>query len=264
MKKYLSLVLTLVLVLTLAACNKNDDAKDDKAKEDEKKTEEQVGGTDKKDEPKGEASDFSYVILRDNLDALIANSKSVDEFKIPSEKVVVKQGGDIVPGVYDLEILEGNGNIIGTRVDFFNVPMNWIGQKKEESQSYPSKYRVILLEGDEIEFLDVQTIKLTAVKEFSSGLELHNGNYIVGKDIPEGKYKFSTNIKMDPEYGALGWTIEVYNPAEDEDRDVYFTPDQSDSEVELVSGEIITVSCDSFVSQEGLNPDDAILSFVQK
>lgn len=300
MKKWTSILLTLLLVFALAACSKtgSDSAKDDKAEAD-KKTEEQKSDDSKKDEKKDDAkteekteekddkieekadekkdedkdnkdnkaatdgANLGLDVLKGRVSELTANGKSVDELMIKeNEKVLVTQGGEVVPGIYDMEILEGNGNIMGDRVDFYDISINWIGDMKGAEQAYPSKFRVILLEGDQLEFPAIQKIKLTAIKDFIPTEQLGIGNYIVGRDILPGKYKLSTNVKMDPEYDLLGWDLEIYNVLEDEDEEVSLTPKQSETVVELLEGEILTVDYNTILDQDDLNPDDARLIFV--
>lgn len=293
MKKWTSILLTLLLVFALVACSKtgSDSTKDDKAEAD-KKTEEQKPDDSKKDEtkeeskteekadekadenkdddkddkdekPATEGSDFGLDVLKGRVSELAANGKSIDELSVKEgEKILVTQGGEIVPGIYDLEVLQGDGNIMGDRVDFYDISINWIGDMKSAEQAYPSKFRVILLEGDELEFPDIQKIKLTAIKDFMPSEELGIGNYIVGRDILPGKYKLSTNVKLNPEYDVLGWDLEIYNVLEDDDLEVSLTPKESETVVELLEGEIITVDYSTSIEQDGLKPDDARLIFI--
>lgn len=60
----------------------------------------------------------------------------------------------------------------------------------------------------------------------------------------------------------MGWDLEIYNVLEDEDEEVSLTPKQSETVVELLEGEILTVDYNTILDQDGLNPDDARLIFV--
>lgn len=243
MKRILSMIMAFLMVFALAACNKSE------------------SGAAKDETSGGDSKDFSYLALKNNINGLIANSKSVEELNVGKDKVVVKDGGEVVPGIYDLEVLEGMGNIMADRVDFYKVSINWIGNKKEAGTKYPSKFRVILLEGDEIEFLTIDKVRLTAVKDFTPSTELATGQFIVGKDILPGKYKLSSNVAIDEEYTALGWDIMVYHPANDKEDSLGLNADNREVEVELKEGDILTVAYNTSIDQEGLDPDDARLNF---
>lgn len=291
MKKLSLIVLSFILVFALVACSKDDSSKkeEDKNKENTEQSGGQTSsGTDnkndqndkkedqkvdeKKDQKEDEADDkdddkdseavLGSEIFKADLSALIANGKSIDALDITEEKFEVKKGGIIEPGVYDVEVLSGDGNIMVDRKDFYSVPINLISDAKGSEQAYPSTCRLIFLEGDEVEIIGITKIKLTALTDFSPKTEFSNGNFIVGKDILPGKYKLSTNVTMDPKYDVLGWEIEIYNPAEDDDRTVNLNPGNMDAELELVEGEIMTVDYDTSI--EDMNPDEAKLIFTKE
>lgn len=253
MKKFLSILLSLLLIFALAACSKTESGE---PKQDEKKSEE--GKT--AEEPSAQAGALDYTALNGNIEAIIASSVSVDEYAGKGdEPIKIGKGEDIVPGVYDFEILEGKGNIMVDRVDFYDVSINFIGDAKSDDQSYLSKFRLILLEGDELTVPDINKFKLTAVKDFSPMTQLAIGNYIVGKDVAPGKYKLSTNVELDPQYEVLGWDVEIYDPKADDSFETALNPKQSDTVIDLKEGEIITVDYNSIITQEGLHADDAVL-----
>jgi hypothetical protein len=89
--------------------------------------------------------------------------------------------------------------------------------------------------------------------------QLGIGNYVVGRDIKAGTYKLSTNMKMDSEYGNLGWSLEIYNDATGDSKDQSYNPDNQDVAVKLTDGEIVTTSFDN--TQDGVSSDTARLIF---
>lgn len=175
------------------------------------------------------------------------------------DNIVVGQEGDIKPGIYDMEILGGRGNIFGERKDVTSLFINYIGQSKDSAdRSYPSKIRLVLFEGDSLELSEISKVKFTAIKDVEPTNELSTGEYIVGRDILPGKYKLSTNLEMDPDFGSLGWDISIYNDNTGQTRDIGLNPSSPDVAIKLEDGEIIRLKFDFF--SDG-NPDDIRLYF---
>ena len=114
----------------------------------------------------------------------------------------------------------------------------------------PSVIRVILFEGDTLDFSNISKIKLTAVENVSQSNEIGIGNYVVGRDIPAGTYTLSTNMTMDTEFENLGWNIGIYNEESGDERSQSLNPGNMDVTVKLSEGEIITTSF--------YNTDDAV------
>lgn len=172
---------------------------------------------------------------------LAAKSKSVDETYVVDD-LVVGQGKDIEPGIYDLEVTGGSGSISIDREisDFYGS--SWSLSAKGTDSNYPSVVRVILMEGDKIEFSSISKIKLTAVKTAKASTELGEGNYVVRRDIEAGTYKLSTNISLDDEFSDLGWTIDTSNLNTEDSRSQELTPNNADVAIKLEEGEVLTTS----------------------
>ena len=94
-----------------------------------------------------------------------------------------------------------------------------------------------------LSFRNISKIKLNAVPEkVTEATELGIGEYIVGRDVPAGKYKLSTNMEMDPQFANLGWDLDIYNDNEGNSRSQNFNPGNQDVAIELKEGEIISTS----------------------
>ncbi|RST99616.1 hypothetical protein CBF37_03995 [Vagococcus vulneris] len=172
----------------------------------------------------------------------------------------VKVGKDdaVTPGIYDLDILGGEGNILGDRKDGNPLLINWAGAANGISQ--PSKIRIILFEGDVLQFSDISQVKFTAVpKDVSPSNEIGVGEFIVGRDIAPGKYTLSTNMQMDPDFDTLGWDIQTLDIENSKIDNLRLSPANSDVSVDLKDGQIISTSY--YNSNNGENANDARLIF---
>lgn len=161
------------------------------------------------------------------------------------DKLKIGEKGDVKPGIYDLEILGGSGNIMGDRADYLAcMSINWVGAvKKPENNDSPSVIRILLFEGDTLELSNISKAKFTAInKPNEMSNKIGQGQYVVGRDIKAGTYKLSTNAKMDKEFENLGWEIGIYNFDKDEERDQTLNPENNDVVVKLEDGEVITTS----------------------
>lgn len=195
------------------------------------------------------------------LNKLADNTKSTDEVYVTG-KITVKKGGDIEPGLYDLQITGGSGNIMGERASTYaGMYINWLGAANNDNQTgYPSTIRILLLEGDILEFTDISKIKLSeAQKPESNTNETGIGNYIVGRDILPGTYKLSSNMTMDSEFSNLGWTLGIYTPKTNEERSQTYNPSNQDVVVKLKKGDILTTTFDN--TQYETSSDTAKLIF---
>lgn len=193
----------------------------------------------------------------DILNQLATISESTEEFYITGDLTIGHQQ-EIKPGIYDLEITGGSGNITGERAD---VPLfiNWVGEVKN-SGDYPSKIRMLLFEGDTLSFSNISKVKFNAIPEVvEPSNELGIGEFIVGRDIIAGDYKLSTNAKLNPEYDNLGWDISIYNDLDGSSRNQMFTATHNDVAVSLKDGEVISVNYSN--TDYGSSSDDARLIF---
>lgn len=196
--------------------------------------------------------------LAETFNMFAKGSVSTEEIYVVGD-IVIGKDGDVKPGIYDLEVTGGSGNIFGERKNYGMLFINYLGQTKDsEYRSYPSKVRLILFEGDTLQLSDISKVKFNAVGDVKPSTELKSGEYVVGRDILPGKYKLSTNLKMDPQFGNLGWDIEIYNDDTRQSRSVSLNPDSSDVAVKLSENEIIMLKF-NFID-EG-DPDDMVLKF---
>ena len=231
-KKNGYLLLSVLSLLALTACgNSSDSTKKEGASDTVHKVKESSEQAEKTQEP------------LDILNQLATMSKSTEELYVTGDLTVGNEQ-EIKPGIYDLEITGGSGNIMGERA---GVPLsiNWVGGAKG-SGDYVSKIRILLFEGDKLKFSNISKIKLNAIPEkVEPSNELGVGEFIVGRDIPAGDYKLSTNAKLNPEYENLGWSTRIYNDSDGQTRNQQLTGTNTDVAVSLKDGEIISISYDN-------------------
>ena len=152
----------------------------------------------------GSAKEDDNKSVLDELNKLAKNSEETDEIYITDE-ILVGEDKDVKPGIYDLEIIGGLGNVFGKRSTFQSLPINWAVSDKENSAGYPSSIRIILFNDDILSFRDISKVKFNTISdEVESSNELGIGQFIVGRDISPGEYKLSTNVEMDPQFENLG------------------------------------------------------------
>ena len=196
------------------------------------------------------------------LNELARNSTDTEEIYITDE-IIVGQEEEVKPGIYDLEITGGSGNIFGERSDIMFLDINWVGGTEGNDMGDPSKIRIILFEEDRLEFSDISKVKFNAVpEEVDPSNELGIGEFIVGRDIMPGDYKLSTNVEMDPEFENLGWNISIYNDDKGKQRNQMYTATNDDVLVSLKEGEIISLFYDNIDYES--SADEAKLIFTEK
>lgn len=248
-KKRGYILLSLLATVILTACSNNSD---DSKKE---YTTDTIHKVEESSEQIEEIEEIQEPL--DILNQLATISQSTEELYVTGDLTIGNEQ-EIKPGIYDLEITGGSGNIFGERA---NVPLfiNWVGGAKG-SGDYPSKLRILLFEGDILKFRNISKIKLIAVPEkVEPSNELGVGEFIVGRDIPAGDYKLSTNAKLNPEYANLGWSTRIYNDSDGQIREQQLTGVNTDVAVSLKDGEIISISYDN--TDHGSSSDDARLIF---
>ncbi len=224
--------ISLLLLISLTACASNSESTGSK-----KSSEEPIKVTNSSsDSQKTEDS------LPKIMNKLAANGQSVDEIYVTGD-ITVGNDATVKPGIYDLEVTGGLGNFTGTRKDINGLFFNWVLGTPDSGADYASKVRLILFDGDVLSFRNISKIKLNAVPEkVTEATELGIGEYIVGRDVPAGKYKLSTNMEMDPQFANLGWDLDIYNDNEGNSRSQNFNPGNQDVAIELKEGEIISTS----------------------
>lgn len=244
---YLLLSLLAIATLTTACSDNSGESKKDSTNDNVHKVKESSEQVEETQEP------------LDILNQLATMSQSTDELYVTGDLAIGSEQ-EIKPGIYDLEITGGSGNISGERA---NVPLfiNWLGGAKG-SGDYASKIRILLFEGDILKFRNISKIKLNAVPEkVESSNELGVGEFIVGRDILAGDYKLSTNAKLNPEYDNLGWSTRIYNDSDGQSREQQLTGSNTDVAVSLKDGEVISISYDN--TDYGSSSDDARLIFTK-
>ena len=259
MKNTKLLLTVLIAGSLLTACHTNNVSKDTALPE--------KNPTVKSDStPKSEKNSSMKDVTKENsrleeMNLLAKQSKSTEEIYVTGD-VVVGENGDVKPGIYDLEITGGSGNIFGNRKDPFSLFINWVAGAPGTSTDYPSKIRIILFEGDTLDFSNISKIKFNAVPE---KVEMSNeagiGEYVVGRDIKAGTYKLSTNVKLDPEFDNLGWSIDIYNNSTKKKKEQTLNSGNQDVVVKLEDGDIISTSL--YNSDTDLPSDNARLIFTE-
>ena len=259
MKNTKLLLTVLIAGSLLTACHTNNVSKDTALPE--------KNPTVKTDStPKSEKNSSVTDVTKGNssleeMNLLAKQSKSTEEIYVTGD-VVVGLNGDVKPGIYDLEITGGSGNIFGNRKDAFSLFINWVAGAPGISTDYPSKIRIILFEGDILDFSNISKIKFNAVPEkVEMSNEVGIGEYVVGRDIKAGTYKLSTNINMNSEFQNLGWSLSIYNMLTKTSKNQTLDPSNLDVAVKLEEGEIISISLHN--TDDNVSSDDARLIFTE-
>ncbi|WP_449260460.1 hypothetical protein [Enterococcus casseliflavus] len=247
MKKVVSLGLVFISSLSLAACG-------------ETKNETPPQSSNSENQAVVESSSVAEEQSSlDILNTLATMSKTTDEIYVTKD-LVVGENGDVTPGIYDVEITGGRGNIMGTRDSVTSLFINWVAGAKDDIGDYPSKIRMVLFNNDTLSFSNISKVKFNAVPEtVEPSTQLGVGEFIVGRDIPAGNYKLKSNISMDPQFDNLGWSTSIYNDSTGQTRDQTLNPSNDDVAVTLEDGEIISISFDNTVRE--MPTDDARLIF---
>ncbi|MDB8652248.1 hypothetical protein ACEK81_02685 [Streptococcus anginosus] len=197
----------------------------------------------------------------DIMNEAAANSKSTDEIYVTGD-VVVGDKGDVTPGIYDLEITGGSGNITGTRAAVRALFINYIGSAPGSGMDYPSKIRLILFRGDVLKFRNISKIKFTAVPaKVQMSNELGIGEYVVGCDIKPGTYKLSSNANMNPELTNSGWSIDILDTSTGKTMEQRYNPGNMDVAVKLEEGQIVSTKFDN--TDRNISSDEARLIFTE-
>lgn len=260
-KKSLLVGFLLLCALLLVACSGNDsnESKGNSTthKVDNDEDDNEDVETEDMDAEKEEQEENTVL---DILNELATLSEDTDELYV-TDDIVVGEDEEVSPGIYDLEVTGGSGNIMGERADITSLFLNWVAGAKDADTEYPSKIRMLLFEGDVLEFDNISKVKFHAVpEEVDTSKEIGIGEFVVGRDVPAGDYKLSTNAEMDPEFDNLGWDISIYND-EDGTRDQRFTATNDDVAVSLEEGEIISTSFDN--TDYDSSADDAKLELTE-
>ena len=111
-------------------------------------------------------------------------------------------------------------------------------------------------------FSNISKIKFNAVPEkVQMSNEVGLGEYVVGRDIKAGTYKLSTNVKLDPEFDNLGWSMEIYNNSTKKTKQQTLTSGNQDVVVKLEDGDIISTNLDN--TDDDVPSDNARLIFTE-
>ncbi len=252
-KKSLLTGLLVSSVVVLSACSSGVSSSDEEAQNEVHK----VKATE--DTPEAELAEEKTVL--DHLNLLAAQSVQTDELYVTGD-IIVGENEAVTPGIYDVEVTGGSGNISGDRASGFPLYINWVGGAKGGNPDYPSTIRMILLEGDVLEFSNISKVQFHAVPaEATPSNELGIGEFVVGRDILPGVYKLSTNAKLDTKFENLGWDIEIYNEDEGDRVQQKLTGTNNDVVVSLTEGELISISY--YNTDHGSSTDEARLIFTE-
>lgn len=257
-KKRIIVIGLLLLSYTLLSACGNDSNVGKETTESTENTERKVHKVESSEEEEPEENNTPL----DILNQLATLSTQTEEIYI-TDDLLIGDNEVVTPGIYDLEITGGSGNIFGDRASVTSLFINWVGGAKGNSGDYPSKIRMILFEGDTLEFSDISKVKFNPVPEkVEPSNELGIGEFIVGRDILPADYELTTNVKMNPEFENLGWSISIYNDERGKSRNQMYTAVNNDVVVSLREGEVISISYDN--TDYGSSSDDAKLIFTEK
>ena len=189
---------------------------------------------------------------------LIDSSKSTDEIYV-TDDITVGEKGDVKPGIYDIEVTGGSGNIFGTRKSEDGPHINFLAGTVG---NYASKIRLILFDGDTLQLENISKVKFNAVaKEVEPSNELGQGEFIVGRDIKEGTYKLSTNDNLDPQFNNLGWDVTIEDLDSNTSKSQEYNPGNTDVVVKLKKNQVLSINYTGY--DESTKTDDAKLIFTE-
>lgn len=192
---------------------------------------------------------------------LIDSSKSTDEIYV-TDDITVGEKGDVKPGIYDIEVTGGSGNIFGTRKSEDGPHINFLAGTVGNDINYASKIRLILFDGDTLQLDDISKVKFNAVaKEVEPSNELGQGEFIVGRDIKEGTYKLSTNVNLDPQFSNLGWSLTIEDLDSNTSKSQEYNPGNTDVVVKLKKNQVLSINYTGY--DESTKTDDAKLIFTE-
>ena len=197
----------------------------------------------------------------DIMNSAASNSVSTEEIYVTGN-VVVGEKGSVQPGIYDLEITGGMGNITGTRSLVKSLFLNYIGAAPGSGLDYPSKIRLILFRGDVLKFSNISKIKFTAVPaKVQMSNELGVGEYVVGRDIKLGIYKLSTNANMNPNLTSSGWSVRIIDTSTGQNIEQNLNPGNMDVAVKLEEGQFVSIKFDN--TDRNISSDEARFIFTE-
>src|SRR5699024_6273466 len=250
-RKFTLNILLILLVTILVACSNDTDNKDEEVANDTVSSDVEVDDGDEDEESDEKYSDDETETDRNNDDQsemmevfneLATQSKETDILDV-TEELTVGENGDVMPGIYDMEIIEGRGNIFGERDTYESFYINYKGQMESDKRVFHSKIRLVLFEGDTLMMEQIDKVKFHPVPE---KVELTNefieGEYIVGRDILPGEYKLTTNADLDPDNRQTGWELYVYGHINDERSSAFLEPNSEDVVISLKEGEVISLN----------------------
>lgn len=242
-----------ILSLLLVGCsNYNVDSK-----QHHKNSAEESSSIQSKEEYSSESIEKELTTL-EVLNNFAAQSKSVIDVYY-TKKIEIGKDKDIVPGIYDLEITGGSGNINVERNSLFVMYVNWIGGADNPDNTYPSKFRIILADKDFLELNGISKFNLIAVSQnVEVKKELTNGEFVVGRDIPSGKYKVKTSADLNTEYPP-SWDIAITDLDSREVVNHTLEKNNQDIVIEINDGNILTTFVSNYNHE--VNTDDIKIIF---
>lgn len=243
--KRLSLCILLILLVTITVACSNDVGKtDEEVTNDTVRNEvEDVDEEANDDRLEGykDKDNTAQSEMMELFNEIATQSTETDILDV-TEELTVGETGDITPGIYDMEIIKGRGNIYGERDTYNTFYINYSGQMKSDKPVYQSKVRLLLFEGDTLNMEKIDKVKFHPVPEQVEPLnEFGVGEYIVGRDILPGEYKLTTNAELDPDNSITHWELYVYGHINNERKVEYLEPESEEIVVTLKEGEVISL-----------------------
>ena len=197
----------------------------------------------------------------DTITLFTQMAKSIDEFYVTEGSVTAGIEEELKPGLYDVEVLKGDGYIrIKRNGNIKALYGSWSVAAPGNSKNSPSKVRLLLEDKDQLEFNNISKVKFIGVPEkIEQTNEFGIGEFFVNRDIKAGKYKLSTNLNLNPTFKGLGWKIDVYDVKTDRRYSQRLTPGNDDLVLNLKPFQTITI--DLYNTDPNITPDDARLIF---
>ncbi|URZ86548.1 hypothetical protein [Floricoccus penangensis] len=193
----------------------------------------------------------------------------VDNFYITGE-VKVNKDSEIKPGIYDLVIEQGRGNVMSTQSIISENYVAASAGNSEDNEETLSKIRMFLTQDEILKFSNISKASLKQVNlpEKPSD-ELGTGDWIVGIDIAPGTYKLSSNYDVNANkdgqfYPRMEFKIIQFSEDGKKEKianDNKYNHDNSDVLVKLQDNQIIQIIADSYGQYNGVKPDDMKLKF---
>ena len=171
----------------------------------------------------------------------------------------IEVGVDVEPGIYDLVVLAGGGNLMGERANGFRSDLpriNWIVNSGQT-------LRIMLEYGDVLDFRSIDQAEfraINAVEQMSNSLGM--GDFIVGLDIAPGIYQLETDY-FNSRWETSGFDVTIGQPGarSSDQQSARFNPSNPEVMVRLLEGDILSIDPSSSLLRDS---PDAMLRFIEQ